>query len=121
MLNLIIKVLTFDLTDTELKFLRDFLWRAVVTFHMVYACGYLALLGVPLQGFAQASEVAKYKEAVVLQARLGIVREIRLQTTAMCRSSDMEVRNALINTIDKLREDYRAITGEIYPEARCQP
>lgn len=94
-------------------------WRAMVSFHMLYACGYLAVLGVPLAGFAQKTDVDRLQQAVVLQARLGLVREIRLQTDIMCTTPDVSTRIALRNTIDRLREDYRSITGIEYPDPRC--
>jgi hypothetical protein len=126
MLDIILKFLTGDVTPEQWKFLRAFIWRCTVAFHMAYACGYLVMIGVPLQGFAQAQDVqaqgqelARVKEAGVLYARLGIVREIRFQTVALCINADPTMRLGILGTIDRLREDYRAITGTEYPEVRC--
>ena len=126
MMDKVIKFLTLGMTDDQLKFLRDQAWRALVAFHMAYACGYLTLIGLPISGFAHESEMKDLrveldglKTSGVLQARLGIVREIRLQTTAMCSTADPSIRVAMLGTIDRLRDDYRVLTGVEYPEVRC--
>lgn len=115
----LLKMITGELTPSEAKAFMALTWRGLVSFHMLYACGYLAMIGIPLAGFAQKTDVDTIQKAVVLQARLGLVREIRLQTDAMCTSADAGTRAALRNTIDRLREDYRAITSAEYPDPRC--
>src|SRR5688572_16593597 len=106
----IVNFLTFDLTPEQAKFLRDFTWRCVVTLHMAYACGYLAVLGIPLYGFAQVPRVERLEQVVELQTRLGIVREIRAQTALMCASSG-RTREQIEETIDRLREDYKLVSN----------
>lgn len=120
----VFNLMTGDATPEQAKFLKVFLWRAIVTFHMASAWGMLAFIGI--SGFTTAQEtsalkdeVKQIKEASALQTRLGIVREIRIQASTMCSSPDMGIRNAIMNTIDRLREDYRSVTKETYPEVRC--
>ncbi len=120
----IVSMLAGDLTAEQRKFLSDFVWRCLVTFQIAAAWGMLGFLGI--SGFTKAQETAalrqeihEQKQASVLQARLGIVREIRAQRDTMCSTSDQVIRNTIMNTIDRLREDYRAVTGESFAEVRC--
>lgn len=63
----IVSFFTFDMTPQQLKFTRDLLWRLMVTFHMAYAWGYLAWLGI--HGFASAEE-QKATQAQVAAIRI---------------------------------------------------
>lgn len=119
MVDWLIKMVTADLTPQQARTLMAVSWRAIISFHMLYACGYLAALGIPLDGFAQKADVESLKDAVTLQARIGIVREIRLQTDVYCTTADISTKAAVRNTIDRLRDDYRILTKEVYPEPRC--
>jgi hypothetical protein len=117
-------MLTGDVTPEQGKFLRDFGWRFLVTFHMCSAWGLLTFMGI--SGFTQAqetaaikAEVSRLKDASALQTRLGIMREIRIHTTSMCAATDVTRRFEILGTIDRLREDWRQLNGETYPEVRC--
>lgn len=122
--GVLFSLVTGDVTPEQRKLLLEVGWRCLVGFQMAAAWGLLTFIGI--SGFTQAQETAairqevkQLKDASALQARLGIVREIRLQTDSMCSTPNMQIRGAIMNTIDKLREDYRSVTGEGYPEVRC--
>lgn len=90
-----------------------------MTFHMAYACGFLALAGLPLTGFAERKDVDELRQAQFLATKLSLSRELRIQTTAFCNSTDVQAKNAILWTIDRLREDYFTLTKQTYPEPRC--
>jgi hypothetical protein len=119
MIEWMLKLVTGNLTPAEGRVLMAVGWRAVVSFHMLYACGYLATVGLPLTGFAQQRDLDEIKNITNLQLRLGLTREIRLQTNILCTSADAVAREGAQNMVDKLREDYRLLTGQNYPEQRC--
>lgn len=119
MLKDIWALVTAGVTPDQMQAVMRVGWRALIAFHMAYACGFLPMVGLPLQGFAMESKLEKIEDATVLQARLGIVREIRLTTAAMCETTDPRAREALQNTIDRLREDYRTITKAEFPQPMC--
>jgi hypothetical protein len=121
-----VSFLTFGLPADQMKSICEFSWRCIVAFHMAYACGLLASLGLPLTGFAQKAElnevkaeVARIDKALVLQARLGIIREIREHTVILCSTTDPRAKDTIQRTIDRLREDYRTLTKTEHPEPRC--
>lgn len=121
------KLLTGSLTPAETRLLMAIGWRVLVSFHMLYACGYLVAIGLPLTGFAQKADVEAQRQATLelkkvvdLQLRLGLAREVRLQTSVFCSTTDAVTREATWTTINRLREDYRQLTGgETLPEPRC--
>lgn len=128
MMDKLIAFITFGLSEAELKVVRDFSWRVIVTGHMMFACGFLAFIGPAWAGFAFRQDVAdinmqfsRLEESWKLQARLGVVREIRLQSEALCSldQSSEHARRAIRQTLDRLKDDYRMLTGQQYIETGC--
>lgn len=104
--------LTLGLSDSQLKLVRDIGWRALVTFHMAYACGYLAIVGIPLAGFAQAEDVKQLAQIIqedrAERLELAILDARRLQ----CKAPDDEKRKTYSDKLQELRLKYRQITRQ---------
>lgn len=66
--------------------------------------------------FATNNDVRLLQARIDLSAQLQLAAEIRLQSLVRCTSPDKE---AITRTIDKLQVEYKAITGDRYPEGSC--
>lgn len=85
-------------------------WVALVTFHILWVCGWLAPLGF-VAPFAYANDVNSLREATYVSARINIADEIRKQV-AICRAqSDPNVRLAIASQIERLQEEYKKFSG----------
>ncbi len=62
MLNRVLQYITHDLTHAEMNAVVRVGWRSLLAIHIVWACGYLSVLGIP--GFARASDTSGVKAEV---------------------------------------------------------
>lgn len=106
--------LTLGLRADQLKLIRDVGWRAVVTFHMAYACGFLLTVGLPFSGFAHADEVkgiaAEIREDRIERLELAIFDTRRSQ----CKANTVEAKGNYAERLTDLQVKYRRLTGS-YP------
>lgn len=134
------KAITGDLTPDERKVLGKVLftasWRAVLVFHVAWACGWLAVTGIG-GGFAKADEIDKKIEKatkplaaqIEAQNRLvaiigeqvsdqvanSVATEIRYLVGKKCKETDVTERDRLQREIDRKQAEYRKIRSEWYP------
>jgi hypothetical protein len=109
----------FGLTRDQQQLILRVLWVIAVSGHIAWVCGFLAFAGLQ-SPFARASELEKVAQAAKVSARISLQQELRAQTRLACSLSDPGQRATVERTIDKLREEYRAVTGgESYPETIC--
>jgi len=57
------KWLLFGLSETQIDGIFTFSWRAIIVFHIAWACGWLGAFGLG-GGFAAAADVEKFKNEV---------------------------------------------------------
>lgn len=95
------------------------LWVLFVTTHILWVCGWLAFLG--LAGpFAKADEVSDLRRSIVVVEKLQITQEMRVQTIYWCKAKDEGEKVAFEEALDRLRDEYKRITGgEQPPEFKC--
>ncbi len=95
------------------------LWVLVVSGHIAWVCGFLAPLGLAAP-FARADSVEDLTRTAALTARLQLTQELRVQTLYWCQAKELGQREAVEQTLDRLREEYRRVTkGEPAPEFKC--
>jgi hypothetical protein len=61
MLDKLVSLFFGDTTPEQRRFATRLLFRGILVVHVAWACGWLALAGLPLPGFAQASDVDQVK------------------------------------------------------------
>lgn len=95
------------------------LWVLLVTTNMLWLWGFLAWAGLAVP-FARADTVAELQHTVMISARLQLTQELRVQTLYWCGAKDGQDKLAVEQTLDRLRDEYRRITGgETPPEFKC--
>lgn len=95
------------------------MWVAIVSTHILWACGLLAMIGLP-SPFARAATVEDLAHTVQVSARLQLTQELRVQTLYWCAAKEAEQKLAVEQTLNRLRDEYRRVTsGETPPEFRC--
>lgn len=95
------------------------LWVLLVTTNTLWTWGLLTWLGLTAP-FARAQTVADLQRIVSVSARLQLTQELRVQTLYWCGAKDDVQRNAVEQTLDRLREEYKHVTGgEAPPEFKC--
>lgn len=107
----------FSLNRREQALLLRILWVLVVSAHIAWACGWLAVFG--LVGFARGDDVTEIKNATKAAARITLSKEIREQNHVRCLTTDQIVIDSITRYIDSLQFEYERITGSRYPEAAC--
>jgi hypothetical protein len=95
------------------------LWVIAVSGHIAWICGFLTPLGLAAP-FARADAVEDLTRTAALTARLQLTQELRVQTLYWCQAKALGQREAVEQTLDRLREEYRRVTkGESAPEFKC--
>lgn len=104
----------FALTKEQRRLLIRVFWVLLVTVQMMYVHGLLAYLGIAAP-FARAADVEDLKRASLVNARIQIIQEMRLQKTAFCRTSDEQTRDSIIRYLVRLQGELKEITSEVEP------
>ena len=129
-----------DATPEERAKLVRLIFRIIVSVHILWACGFLAPMG--LTGFVFADEVdTKIEKAVEpIYAQLGeistqlarneamakrvlvaaLAAQIRDLNRARCSTTDHETRRRMEADIEEAELEYRNIMGERYPLSQCK-
>lgn len=106
------------LTVNQLIALGAIVWAAAMSIHVLWACGFLAFMGVE-SPFAKADDFKGLQHSVAITARINLSRELRDQMSLLCRTKDPSVRVSLGNYIESLQVEYQSVTGQRYPETFC--
>ena len=125
------------LTPTEKGKFAALMWRGLVAVHILWACGFLAYVGLG-GGFAKADDVDQ-KVATAMNPVMQQLKEINqsldkategqkrilietktirireLQKTCMTTQPNTVERNRLAAEIDMAQFEYKQLTGERYP------
>ncbi|HEY6225413.1 MAG TPA: hypothetical protein VIW26_16640 [Gemmatimonadales bacterium] len=109
--------LGFNLNRRQQALLLRVGWVLIVTTHILWACGWLGVIG--LIGFARADELSKLQTTVSASARVTLSQEIRAQNRVRCASPDQAVKDSITRYIDSLQAEYEKIAGQRYPEPPC--
>lgn len=133
------KAVTGDLTPEERRVVGKVLftssWRALLIFHVAWACGWLGTTGLG-GGFAKADiidekiakanrpitvELEKQRMVIALigkqvndQVANSIATEIRYLVGKKCKETDVVERDRLQREIDRKQAEYREIRREWY-------
>lgn len=95
------------------------LWVLLVTTNALWTWGALAWAGMTAP-FARADIVTELSHTVMISARLQLTQELRVQTLYWCGAKDENQKVSVEQTLDRLRDEYRRITGgETPPEFKC--
>lgn len=105
----------FGLTPDQRRLLIRTLWVLMVSTHILWVCGFMAIVGFP-SPFAKASDVERIQQSADISARISLAQEIRAYSASRCRADDREPFDKII---DRLQIEYERITGARYPEPRC--
>ena len=117
---------TYGFTDKQLAATVTLLWRLLVTFHIAWVCGFLISFGFnpPFVAAETMKEVdikvQKLTAAIKLTTKLALLREIRIQKTLLCTLTDPKLIEGVRYTLDRLREDYRELTGQAVMLEGCE-
>lgn len=113
--------LGMGLTRTQQRLIIRTLWVLLVTTNMLWLWGFLAWAGLTAP-FAKADTVTELQHTVMISARLQLTQELRVQTLYWCAAKDGNDKYAVEQTLDRLRDEYKRITGgETPPEFKCPP
>jgi hypothetical protein len=111
--------LGMGLSKTQQQLIIRTLWVLLVTTNALWTWGLLAWLGLTAP-FARADAVTDLQHTVMISARLQLTQELRVQTMYWCQAKDGQEKFAVEQTLDRLRDEYRRITGgETPPEFKC--
>lgn len=105
----------FGLSPDQRRTIIRVLWVLFVTTHILWVCGFLALVGLP-SPFAKASDVERIAQSADISARISLAQEIRAYAAARCRAEDPEPYDRII---ERLQIEYERLTGSRYSEPRC--
>lgn len=94
------------------------LWVIIVTTHILWACGLLGFMGMA-SPFARATDVEDLRRATQVIEKIQLTQEMRVQTIYLCRAKDQDEKLAVEQALDRLRDEYKRITGEVAPEYKC--
>lgn len=136
-------------TPEQKRYLRKLLLPLVLFAHIVWACSWLPLIGIPLPGFAQASDLDKHiaaavkatddkieavsKEQAATRKALKNIEtmllenlmestsaKIRAQVARRCKTEGRIEREEINREIDRLQKQYKTYSnGEKYDEPTC--
>lgn len=111
--------LGMGLTKKQQQLVIRTLWVLLVTTNMLWIWGFLGWLGLAVP-FARADTVTELQHTVMISARLQLTQELRVQTIYWCQAKDGQEKLAVEQTLDRLRDEYKRITGgETPPEFKC--
>lgn len=113
--------LGMGLSRSQQRLIIRTLWVLLVTTNMLWLWGFLTWAGLAVP-FAKAATVEELQHIVMVSARLQLTQELRVQTLYWCGAKDGQDRSAVEQTLDRLRDEYKRITGgETPPEFKCPP
>jgi len=111
--------LGMGLTRGQQQLIIRTLWVLLVTTNALWTWGLLAWMGLTAP-FARAVTVEELQHTVMISARLQLIQELRVQTLYWCSAKDGQEKFSVEQTLDRLRDEYRRITGgETPPEFKC--
>lgn len=99
-----LSLLVADWTPEQRKFAVTAGWRLVLTFHIAWACSWLAALGLPLDGFAQTNDVAQVKQDLSQQIA-AVKREVAEVSQAVSLSQKHAQRAAMETELRRLDQE----------------
>lgn len=108
---------TYGFTEKQLAKTVTLIWRLLVTGHILWVCGFLAVVGlaspfVRLEAVEPITEqVAELTDTIKLTTKLALLRELRVQQDIYCATPDTRLKAGIQYTIDRLKEDYRKLMG----------
>jgi hypothetical protein len=105
----------FGLTPKQRQLIIRVLWVLAVSAHMAYVCGIFAFMGIGVAPFARSEDVEGMKRASVVNARIQIIQEMRVQKNAWCKIADDATRDSILRYLVRLQGELKEITGEIEP------
>lgn len=139
-LNELIDWLIGEATPEERLRMARITFRVIVGVHIMWACGFLAPIG--LSGFVFANEVDDKVQAAIepIRSELGKVSAKMERTEEMarrilqgqlaaqlrdlnrlrCTTSDELTRMRMEQDIEDAAQEYKVLTGERYPLAACK-
>ena len=108
------------LQPRHIKLLLRVGWVLIVSIHIAWVCGWLVGIGAAAP-FARASDVSELKDNSKLMLTLQLQQELRAQKSAWCQIPDENVRTAIMNRIDQLRQNLRTVAkiDDGVGEPRC--
>lgn len=108
-----IEILTLGMPPAHRKAAINFMWRAAVTFHIAWACGWLASIGA--SGFASASDLHELQESQ-MQAGVEILESRIFDTfTRQCTAETVEAKRFYAQQLLDLRLKYMKLAKREYP------
>jgi hypothetical protein len=105
----------FGLNPKQRQLIIRVLWVLAVSAHMAYVCGIFAFMGIGVAPFARSEDVEGMKRASVVNARIQIIQEMRVQKNAWCKIQDDQTRDSILRYLVRLQGELKEITGEIEP------
>lgn len=109
----------FGLNAKQQRLVVQIGWVVIVTTHIAWACGWLAMLG--LAGFVKADDFRELQQTTITSARVTISKEIREQAVIRCRVTDPVVAESITRYIEGLQSEYERITKTRVAEPACPP
>lgn len=112
----------FGLTPKQRQLIIRVLWVMAVTLHASYVCGILAFVGIGSAPFARAEDVEAMKRASIVNTRIQIIQELRVQKRSYCQIQDDRTKDSIFRYMIRLQGELKEITGEIEPVTQdCSP
>lgn len=109
----LLSLLIADWTPEQRKVAVTAGWRLLLAFHIAWACGWLAAIGLPMVGFAQESDVAAVKQE--LSQQIAAVKEEVAEVSHAVSTFQKQAQRAAMET------ELRRLDQEIFNiEARIQ-
>lgn len=102
----------FALTKEQRRLLIRVFWVLIVTANMLYVHGALVYLGITAP-FARAGDVVQLQRASMVNARIQIIQEMRVQKNAWCKIEDDQTRDSIMRYLVRLQGELKEITNEI--------
>lgn len=104
MLDKLLKLVVGDMTPEQRRFATRLLFRSILVVHVAWACGWLALAGLPLPGFAQASDVDQVKRD--LTERIDEVKhKVDSLEASVSRAQRQQRRTAMETEVRRLEQE----------------
>lgn len=110
--------LFFDLNKSQMRLVFRIGWVLLVTFHILWICGWLAFMGLEAP-YAHASDMAALQRSVQVTEKITLSQEIRSEMVVRCRTKDQDAKDSISRYIESLQNEYWALTHERYPEVPC--
>jgi hypothetical protein len=104
MLDRLASIFFGDIPIEQRKTVTRLLFRGVVFVHIAWACGWLAMAGLPLQGFANAADVEQVKEELT-QKMEEVKRKVDSVEASVSRAQRQQLRAAMETEVRRLDQE----------------